>query len=163
MRLGLRQSTPVGHGRRSALLVVLAASLALVAFASAGARAAATPDFVVIANSQNPIREVSVDFVAEALLKKTTRWGNGATIRPVDLAVSSAVRRRFTEHVLKRSVAAVRSYWQQRIFTGRGVPPAELDSDEAVVRYVNKYPGAIGYVGPGTKLADGKVVALRIR
>ena len=62
--------------------------------------------------------------------------------------------------VLRRSVAAVRSYWQQRIFSGRGVPPPELDDDAAVVRYVLKYPGAIGYVTEGTPLEGAKVVTI---
>ena len=46
-------------------------------------------------------------------------------IRPVDLRPNAATRRLFSERMLRRSVAAVRSYWQQRIFSGRGVPPPE--------------------------------------
>ena len=88
---------------------------------------------------------------------------NGETIRPVDLPPASAIRRRFSSSVLKRSVAAVRSYWQQRIFTGRDVPPPELESDEAVVRYVTKYEGAIGYVAPSAKVGDAKVLLLRAK
>jgi hypothetical protein len=54
--------------------------------------------------------------------------------------------------VLKRSVAAVRNYWQQRIFSGRGVPPPELDSDEEIVAYVLKHRGAVGYVSGSAEL-----------
>jgi len=64
---------------------------------------------------------------------------DGETALPVDLRSDSSVRRKFSESVLKRSVAAIRSYWQQRIFSGREVPPPELDSDAAVLRYVAKY------------------------
>jgi hypothetical protein len=71
------------------------------------------------------------------------------------------VRKRFSEAVLKRSVGAVRSYWQQRIFSGRDVPPPEVDSDEAVMAYVARYPGAIGYVSGTTKLVGVKELALR--
>jgi hypothetical protein len=35
----------------------------------------------------------------------------------LDLDFNSAVRRRFTEEVLRRPLAAVRAYWQQRIFS----------------------------------------------
>jgi ABC-type phosphate transport system substrate-binding protein len=132
-----------------------------IPFARADQRKAA--DFVIIVNRDNPSSELASELVAEAFLKKTTRWSNGETIRPVDLPADSGVRRRFSEGVLKRSVAAVRSYWQQRIFTGRDVPPPELASDEAVVRYVAKYPGAIGYVAPDTQADGVKVVLLRVK
>ncbi len=95
---------------------------------------------------------VTRDFLSEAFLKKITRWKDGETIRPVDLRADSATRRKFSESVLKRSVAAVRSYWQQRIFSGRDIPPPELDSDDAVQGFVAKYPGAIGYVSGAAKL-----------
>jgi hypothetical protein len=82
-------------------------------------------------------------------------------IRPVDLAANSVVRRKFTEDVLNRSVEAVKGYWQQRIFSGRDVPPPELDTDEDVIAYVLKYEGAIGYVSGSASLRGTKVLAVR--
>ncbi len=70
-------------------------------------------------------------------------------IRPADLVPGSPARRKFTEEILKRSVEAVRGYWQQRIFSGRDVPPPEVETDEEVVKYVLKYTGAVGYVSGG--------------
>jgi ABC-type phosphate transport system substrate-binding protein len=99
--------------------------------------------------------------VAEALLKKRVRWDDGAAIHPVDLPSQSSVREKFSHAVLKRSVAAVRSYWQQRIFSGRGVPPPEVASDEAVVRYVATHPGGIGYVSSQVELMGVRVIELR--
>jgi hypothetical protein len=57
---------------------------------------------------------------------------------------------------LKRTVAAVRSYWQQRIFSGRDVPPPELDSDASVIAYVERTPGAVGYVSGDAKLGSSR-------
>jgi ABC-type phosphate transport system substrate-binding protein len=99
--------------------------------------------------------------VAEAFLKKRTRWDDSAVIHPVDLSGDSSVREEFSHAVIKRSVAAVRSYWQQQIFSGRGVPPPEVGSDEAVVRYVASHPGGIGYVSPQTELKGVRVVEIR--
>ena len=82
-------------------------------------------------------------------------------IRPVDLEPDSPVRRRFTEEVLRRPLAAVRAYWQQRIFSGRDVPPPELDSDQQVIDYVMKYAGAIGYVSGAAALNGPKPVTIR--
>ena len=52
----------------------------------------------------------------------------------------------------------MRSYWQQRIFSGQGLPPPEMADDEAVVGYVISHPGAIGYVASGTRVDGARAV-----
>ncbi len=94
-------------------------------------------------------------------LKKTTEWPSGNVVQPVDLPPSSAVRRRFSEEVLHRSVSEVKVFWQQRIFSGRDVPPPELDSDEAIVSYVLKHAGAVGYVSGHEAVGGAKAVSVQ--
>jgi ABC-type phosphate transport system substrate-binding protein len=120
-----------------------------------------TPDFRVVVNPDNPSTALNRDFLTDAFLKRTTRWNDGETIHPVDQRPDSLVRRRFSDGVLQRSVAAVKSYWQQRIFSGRDLPPPELDSDDAVVSYVLKHRGAVGYVSGAAKLDRAKAVAIQ--
>jgi ABC-type phosphate transport system substrate-binding protein len=142
----------------------LALAAVLVLFdvrAESQTRAAPTAPFVVIVHRSNALRTASRTFVADAFLKRTTRWPDGETIRPVDQRNASAVRARFTESVLRRPIAAVRSYWQQVIFTGRGVPPPELDDDREVLRYVSTHVGAIGYVSGSVDL--GTAAALTVQ
>lgn len=117
--------------------------------------------FRVIVDPENATTSVSREMLAEAFLKTTTRWPNGESIKPIDQRLDSATRQAFSDTVLKRSVSAVRSYWQQRIFSGRAVPPPELDSDDAIVSYVTGHRGAVGYVSGSTKLGATKVVAIR--
>jgi ABC-type phosphate transport system substrate-binding protein len=117
--------------------------------------------FRVIVHPANALRAAPETWLAEVFLKKVTRWPEGEVTRPVDQKPASAVRRLFSERVLRRSVGAVRSYWQQRIFSGRDVPPPELDSDEAVVAFVAKYPGAIGYVSAAAKLVGVRELAVK--
>lgn len=104
---------------------------------------------------------VERDFLVEAFLKKTTRWPDGEVIAPVDQRPDSAIRKAFSQGVLKRSVAAVRSYWTQRIFSGRDIPPPEVDSDAKVVQYVATHPGAVGYVAANADIKGAKAVTLR--
>jgi hypothetical protein len=146
--------------RRSAALALLALLVCLavrVGIASAGEPAG----FRVIVHPGNPLAAAERDLLAAAFLKKKIRWPDGESILPVDQRFDAPVRERFSEAVLRRSVFAVRSYWQQLIFTGRGVPPAELESDEAVLRYVRSNRGAVGYVGAGTALSGVKGLDLR--
>jgi ABC-type phosphate transport system substrate-binding protein len=119
------------------------------------------PAFVIIVHPNNRNTVVDRKFVEDAFLKKVTRWPDDALIRPVDLPQSSEVRRRFSGDVLKRSVDAVRGYWQQRIFSGRDVPPPELDTDDDVVNYVIKNEGAVGYVSGGAARGSARTVTVR--
>ena len=142
--------------------VVLLAFVALFALLSShDVRAeSAPPPFVVIVHPENPNGALDRRFVADALLKKTTRWPGGDVIKPVDLQSDSPAREKFSRDVLKRSVAAVKSYWQQLIFAGRDIPPPEL-ADDAVVQYVLTHKGAIGYVSGNVRLGNAKTVSVR--
>jgi ABC-type phosphate transport system substrate-binding protein len=116
--------------------------------------------YVLVVHPDNPTTSVTRAFASDAFLKRVTRWPDGQTIQPVDLPSSSPIRQRFAREVLGRSVPAVRSYWQQLIFSGRGVPPPEL-SDRSAVAYVLTHRGAIGYVPAGTTLGRARVLAIR--
>jgi ABC-type phosphate transport system substrate-binding protein len=119
------------------------------------------PEYLVIVNTANPASGAERKFLSDAFLKKTTRWSGGQLLQPVDQRSDSAVRRHFSEQVLERSVTAVRSYWQQVIFSGRDVPPPELSSDGSVLEYVRNHSGAVGYVSGNASTAGAKVLAVR--
>jgi hypothetical protein len=137
-----------------ALLAVVGSISSGLALADEGAR------FVMVVHVSNSEQSVSRAFLAEAFLKKTTRWQNGQPILPVDQRFDLPIRSWFSESVLRRSAAAVRSYWQQRIFSGRGVPPPEVESDVAVLRYVSQHPAAVGYVSTRADIKDVKVLRI---
>jgi ABC-type phosphate transport system substrate-binding protein len=108
------------------------------------------PAYEVIVHRGNPARVLSRGEVSKLMLGKIGRWPSGSAVQPVDLPEESEVRELFSHEVLGRSVGAVRAYWQQQLFSGRGVPPPELD-EEGVVAFVAANPGAIGYVQAGTR------------
>jgi ABC-type phosphate transport system substrate-binding protein len=143
--------------------VIVCALFLVTLIAGLGARAAAQGpgDFIVIVNRQNSVNAASREFVGDAFLKKTSHWDEGEVIRPVDQRADSRVRRAFSWLVLKRTVSAVRNYWLQHIFSGGDLPPPELDSDDAVVGYVSRYPGSIGYVSFSARLGDTKPIDIR--
>jgi ABC-type phosphate transport system substrate-binding protein len=147
---------------RASLFVTLVCALAAAPSPSPLASPPPPPTYQIVVHPGGPAGPVlDARFVADAFLKKVRTWPGGEPIQPVDLDLSSPVRRRFTEEVLRRPVAAVRAYWQQRIFSGRDVPPPELGTDEAVIKYVTKYPGAIGYVSTAAATNGIRGVAVR--
>lgn len=153
------------RGVRTAILLSIAACWFALGNASGAAGALAEPPpapaYRVIVHPENRESALERRFLADAFLKKVTRWRDGEVVRPVDLPVSSSVRRKFSEEILGRSVAAVRSYWQQLIFAGRDVPPPELDSDAAVIAYVLRTRGAVGYVSGAATVGAARPVAVK--
>lgn len=148
--------------RRTALGFAIASLLAVAILTERGnAQAESKPGFVLIVHPANPVSDVSRSFLADLYLKRTTRWEDGELARPVDQRADSEARRAFCESVLKRSVEAVKRYWQQRIFSGRDLPPPELDGDDAVVSYVATHRGALGYVTGSAKTEKAKLVPVR--
>ncbi len=144
------------NGKIRRIVITLLASTLQVAIASA----ALAGEFRVIVNEASPVRSLRTEDVQRYMLGKTTRWAHGLPIQAVDQTQSSSTRAAFSRDVLGKSVSAVKGYWQSQIFSGRGVPPAELPSDDAVLDFVRRNPGAIGYVASGTPLVGVKAVEL---
>lgn len=125
------------------------------------ARADEQAGFKLIVHPHGPARAASRELITDVFLKRVARWEDGEAIKPVDQRPDARPRSNFSSSILRRSVAAVRRYWQQQIFSGRGVPPPELASEEAVVAYVLNHRGAIGYVGAATDTASVRVLRVR--
>jgi ABC-type phosphate transport system substrate-binding protein len=119
------------------LLVVLA-TLSIAAGASAA-------PFKIVAHNSVKIGSLSKKAASDLFLKKTSKWENGASVVPVD-QVDSSIRDAFSRAVHGKTAAAVKSYWNQQIFSGREVPPVEKRSDAEVLAFVRSTPGAVGYV-----------------
>jgi ABC-type phosphate transport system substrate-binding protein len=133
--------------RRRLLLVVLAAVL----ICAAGRDASAAATFRVIVHPQVKGSQIPRAVLTAIFLKQAPNWGDGSPVMPVDQSVQSAVRRAFSNDVLKQGIVEVQVYWQRKITAGQ-VPPPVKTSDEDVVAFVASTPGAIGYVSSSTSL-----------
>jgi ABC-type phosphate transport system substrate-binding protein len=142
---------------RAALAIALV--LVAIGLGAAGFARADDGEFQVIVHPDNPATAVDRGFLRDVYLKKATSWRNGAVARPIDLP-PGRVRERYTQAVLKKTRSQLRSYWNQQIFSGKGVPPPAAESVAAAIAFVRSHPGAIGYVPAGADVAGTKVVRL---
>ncbi|MCH7600655.1 MAG: substrate-binding domain-containing protein [Myxococcales bacterium] len=122
---------------------------------------AAGGSFSVIVNPVNPIESLSRKQLSDLIMKKVSKWENGQRAQPVDLTAGNPTRGRFSQAILGKSVGAMKAYWQQQIFSGRGVPPPELRSDADVIAFVASRQWAIGYVSQDADTSKVKVIKLR--
>lgn len=138
-------------------LVSVAAIAALCLAGNAGAE---TRGYKLVVNKSNSVSSLDKAEVAKLFMKQSVKWANGQTVEPVDQSPAAGVRERFSDDVHGKAVGAVQSAWQRIIFSGRGVPPAELRSDEDVIEFVADHAGGIGYVGEGAATDRVKVVEI---
>jgi ABC-type phosphate transport system substrate-binding protein len=132
---------------------VVASSLAIVP--SAGAA-----PFTVIVNASVRGKSITRDTLTQVFLGRIERWADGRPISPVDLSVTSEVRKTFSQDVLGMTVFNVRGHWL-RALTGGHIPPLTRATDEEVIAFVAANPGGIGYVTQGAMLPPTvKVVAV---
>jgi ABC-type phosphate transport system substrate-binding protein len=139
------------------LLVLALVVLGLASSSLAGEDGA----FVVIVNPDNPADSVDRDFLRDAYLKKTTEWGGGETIHPIDLTTKFPARDRFTEQVVRKTASQLKTYWNQQIFSGKGVPPPEAETPGDVIEYVLANKGAVGYIPADIDAGKAKVIRIR--
>jgi ABC-type phosphate transport system substrate-binding protein len=123
--------------------------------------AALAAGYKVIVNSANGTSSLPKKELSQLFMKKTPKWSDATPVVAVDQTEKAAARERFTQEVHGKSVAAVKSYWQQQIFSGREVPPVEKSSDAQVVAFVKQNAGAIGYVSDSADTGGVKVIDVK--
>lgn len=88
---------------------------------------------------------LDVAALRRVFLARQRFWRDGTPVRPVNQEARAAVRELFTREVLGGRVQDFNAYWNDLYFHGTPPPPA-LASDQAVLLYVTRTAGAIGYV-----------------
>jgi hypothetical protein len=89
----------------------------------------------------------SVDLatVRRVFLARQRFWRDGSPVRPVNQGARTALRDIFSRRALGGSTQDFSAYWNDLWFHGTSPPPV-LGSDQAVLLYVSRTTGAIGYV-----------------
>jgi ABC-type phosphate transport system substrate-binding protein len=142
-------------------IILMVAAVGIVALGLATSSAAGDERYQVIVHPANPITSIDQGFLRNAYLKKEIEWPDGKAVQPVDLTTKFPVRDQFTHEVLKKTPAQLKSYWNQRIFSGKGAPPPEADGVADVIAYVLANPGAVGYLPAHRDPGGAKLIEVR--
>jgi ABC-type phosphate transport system substrate-binding protein len=156
IRCLLPRTTPAVRAAKLSLIVTCLVLSAQVV----SAQTTQTMRYKVIVNASNPVSTISKAQLAKMFLKKSDSWSTGALVVPVDQPERAAVRQSFSRDVLGKPPAAVKSYWNQLVFSGRSVPPQEKLSDADVINFVKSTPSAVGYVSESAKTKGVKVLTV---
>jgi ABC-type phosphate transport system substrate-binding protein len=134
---------------KSLMGIVVGCSTSLFSFA----------DVVVVVHPSNEAA-LNVKTVQRIFLGKEKKFSNGKEALPLNQTASADVRGLFDTDTLGRSSTQIAAYWSKLVFTGKGIPPKELDNDAAVLAIVADNPNAIGYVDRASVSDAVKAVSL---
>ena len=85
------------------------------------------------------------DYFADYYLLKRKITPVGEKVIPVNLPLSNPVRSQFSSAIFEHSPVALSEYWDRMSY--RGIrPPLVQQSERAVILFVSRVKGAIGYV-----------------
>lgn len=119
----------------------------------------ALAETVVVVHPSNST-EIDTKQIQRIFLGKEKKFSDGSETIPVNQVSDSSVRSNFDTSVLGRSSSQVSAYWSKLVFTGKGVPPKEVENDAAVIALVAKNPSAIGYVNSTSVDDSVKVISI---
>lgn len=103
------------------------------------------PTICVVGNVPESTGAVDVDLVRRLFLERQRFWPDGPPAHPVNLPASSSLREDFSRLVFGQSVKDMAPYWNERYFHGTRPPPT-VASEEAVLLFVARTEGGLGYV-----------------
>lgn len=118
---------------------------------------AADADVVVIANASVP--PLDAPLLARLYTGRAVEVGS-MPVTVVNAAPGNRTRDRFLSRYLQQDDEKYRAYWTVRRHVGKGIPPREFDTTGEIIDFVQKTPGAIGYIEAGD-LKPGLRVLLR--
>jgi ABC-type phosphate transport system substrate-binding protein len=117
-------------------------ALALMIGCSAGLVSA---EVKIIANTSVAETTLSARNVEDIFLGKTVQWPDNAVIRVVTVK-DPKIHRAFLDQYLKKSESQWNAYWKRLVFTGTGTLPEQAETQQALLEYVAKTKGAVGYM-----------------
>ncbi|MDU0353441.1 phosphate ABC transporter substrate-binding protein [Paraglaciecola aquimarina] len=115
---------------------------------------------VVLVVHPNNDSSLDTKMVKRIFLGKASKFSNGNEATPVNQLPSSASRVSFDSDTLGRSSSQVSAYWSKLVFTGKGIPPEELENDAAVIAFVASNENAVGYVNSSAVTSSVKAIPL---
>ena len=102
-------------------------------------------DFVVLGNGIG-IKSSSVKHLQSIFRGKYSSWSNKQGVIIVLPSKKNESCAAITSILYESSITAMQKFWLSQVFQGRSNAPVFLDTDEEIILYIQKNPGAIGVV-----------------
>jgi ABC-type phosphate transport system substrate-binding protein len=100
----------------------------------------------IIVNNSVPAVRYSLDEVRAIFIMRLTQWPNGNPIQVFVLPDGHPVHKSFAKNKLNMFPHQLRSAWNRLVYSGTGVAPTQVLSQEAMLQAISNTPNSIGYL-----------------
>jgi ABC-type phosphate transport system substrate-binding protein len=119
---------------------ILAVYFILTAFSSL---ATATE---IVVNKTVPASNYSTEELRAIFTMKKTAWPNRKPIRVYTLPDNNSLHKDFVKNKLRMFAHQIRRIWDRMTYSGTGIAPIELDSEQEMIDKIANTPDSIGYL-----------------
>jgi ABC-type phosphate transport system substrate-binding protein len=106
-------------------------------------------DLAIIGNKTG-FESTSLKEVRQMFRGKYSSWpATQITVTIVLPAPQSPNAQKMATQVYSNTISGVQKYWLSQVFQGRANPPVFLETDDQIIEFVRKTPGAIGIITSG--------------
>ena len=101
--------------------------------------------------NETGFKSAKISYIKGVFKGKFGLWSNKETIVVVLPSTKSPNAEGVAKYLYGTSVMGMQKYWLSLVFQGRSNPPVFLNSDQEIIEYIGKNPGAIGIINSSYK------------
>jgi hypothetical protein len=128
---------------RAHIFILIAFTLALSNFVSG--QSTDLNSVVIIGNSTG-FSTMKKNTLINVFKGRLDSWNNGNTVKIVLPSQKNESSTLTAKVIYGTTVKGMQKFWLSLVFQGRANPPVFLDSDEEIIRYIQKNPGSVGVI-----------------
>jgi hypothetical protein len=139
LMIALMLATGLAIGLATGLATGLTAGLTTVTSTTAHAQV------VLIAHKSTPAATLDNSSILDIFTLNTKSWSDGGKITLLEIKGDSPAKTKFYA-ALGTSFVEMQRLWLKKQFSGKGLPPTGIGSEQELIEKVASTPGAVGYV-----------------
>ncbi len=101
---------------------------------------------VVIVNSDNPVSQLSRDQLRTLFAMRVSQWANQTPVHVYVLPDNHPLHIDFCKKILELFPYQLRRIWDRQVFSGTGIAPITVKSEQDMIAHIARDKGAIGYI-----------------
>jgi hypothetical protein len=111
--------------------------------------------------SSTGITQLTEAQVKDYFKGKYTLWKTGKSVKIVLYSSQSQHSVPLAKSIYNTTPQGVKKYWLSLVFQGRANPPTFLESDSAIITYIQDTPGAMGFIQQNTTCPSQLIIQIK--
>lgn len=103
-------------------------------------------DTLVIVNKASKVESLDKEQISDIYLGKSPTLPTGEQVIAIDYHENMPLRESLHSTITGKTQNQLKAYWSRLLFSGKGMPPKEVDDEASMKKLVADNPNIIGYI-----------------